>query len=193
MAAEQISGEGEEFPVIELRNLRKRVPAERREEEPAARVPGAKQDNDQRDGKQSNQLNPEIKPQVAESAPVKHAGEPQQQHQNEKNTRKPRAQVLGDDGNEQTHEGDRDGQPVPDERCVLGVPMVIARPHAHESHAGEEHDPGGLAASQVVPQAKLEPRDSDKKKSDIGNDVREIRNAEKSPLVAESVILGVMN
>src|SRR6266852_9781638 len=130
MAAEQISGESEEFPVIELRNLRKRVPAEGREEQPAARVSGAKQDNDQRDGKQSNQLNPEIKPQVAESAPVEHAGEPQQQHRNEKNTRKPRAQVLGEDSNEQAHEGDRDGQPVPDERRVLGVPMVIARPHA---------------------------------------------------------------
>src|SRR5712692_7971413 len=127
MAAEQISGESEEFPVIELRNLRKRVPAEGSEEQPAARVSGAKQDNDRRDGKQSNQLNPEVKPQVADSATVKHAGEPEQQHRNQKNTRKPRAQVLGDDGNEQTHESDRDGQPVPHERRVLGVPMVIAR------------------------------------------------------------------
>src|SRR5205809_8111112 len=100
MAAEQISGEGEEFPVIELGNLRKRVPAECREEQPAARVSGAKQDNDQRDGKQSNQLNPGIKPQVAGSAPVKHAAEPQQQDRNEKNTSKPRVQVLGEDGHE---------------------------------------------------------------------------------------------
>src|SRR5206468_5063151 len=109
MAAEQVSREGEEFPVIELRNLRERVPAEGREEQPAARVSGAKQDNDQRDSKQGNQLNPEIETQVAESAPVEHAGEAQHQHRNEKNTRKPRAQVLGDDSNEQAHEGDRDG------------------------------------------------------------------------------------
>src|SRR5712692_7365028 len=79
MAAEQISGESEEFPIIDLRNLRKRVPAEGREEQRAARVSGAEQDDDQRDGEQSNQLNPEIEPQVAESAPVKHAAEAQQQ------------------------------------------------------------------------------------------------------------------
>src|SRR6266705_1308705 len=192
MAADQISAEGEEFPVVELGNLRKRVPAERREEQPAARVSGAKQDNDQRDGKQSNQLNPEVKPQVAESAPVKHAGEPQQQHRNEKNTRKPRAQVLGDDGNEQAHEGDRDGQPVPDERRVLGVPMVIARPHAHENHAGEEHDPGRLAASQFVPQTKPQPRDSGQKKRDSGDDVPEVRNSEKSAPVGEFMIVGIL-
>src|SRR2546427_797123 len=71
--------------------------------------------------------------------------------------------------------------------------MVIARPSAHENHAGEERDPGGLAASQFVPQAKPEPRDSDQKKRDIGNDVPEIRNAEKNAPVGEFVILGILS
>src|SRR6266436_1315433 len=97
---------------------------------------------------------------------------------------KPRAQVLAEESDEQAHEGDRDEQPVPDERRVPGVPMVIARAHAHESDAREERDPGG-PASQLVPKAKPEPRDSDQKKRDIGDDVPEIRNAEKSAAVGE--------
>src|SRR5262249_9264570 len=83
-------------------------------------------------------------------------------------------------------------QPVPDERIVVRMPVIIPRTNAYHRHAKKECKPAYRIPCQTPAGTQYGTSESDDQERSIGYHVREIRDSEKAAPIGKLVIARIL-
>jgi len=103
------------------------------------------------------------------------------------------AHSLRDDGGEQSHEDDHDGDAVPDQTRIFGREMIVGRAERGENQSGEHHEvEPALAVIGESPGAWFEQEhqaaESDQREGEVRDCISEVRDTEPGSVVGEVVV-----
>jgi len=154
------------------------------------RVARGKEPGEERNGQHGEELHEPVRAEIAPAlllarVPPEHADHAGHEKRAQQREAGARPDPLADHRGEETHEGHRHGQPIPDEPDIARIHVIPGGAESGQGEAREEHHPGpalpavheGHAADRA--QGQAQPGPAGDQEGEIGQHVERIGHAQE--------------